>query len=385
MALRINTKVPYGNACDVAVHEGRDMTVVEFVADPHGGPETLWFCFRMVRDSPATEKPTPVKLVLKNTPTMLGGGSYDDEKPQHIRPVIRYGDREWDRLGPEEVERHPDGRVDVAWTIPEPTPTMEVAVCYPYGPPDVEAMVNETSGVWRTDTIGASQGGRPLIRLSNAYGKSGSERPGLYLVARQHSGETSGSWTLDGALREFASAGDRAPLVWCVPLSNIDGVEGGDYGKDNFPYDLNRAWGKPAMRHETLVIKQDLNQWKARCQPAMVIDFHSPGLCEAEGFYCLAAGLKKGSPRYKAIKPSVDLFAQALQELYVASRKPSLNPYPTRWITPNLSSYSWDDLQIPGVTLECPYALAGSTVLTREKYQEAGRRLAAALVKHLAS
>ena len=116
-------------------------------------------------------------------------------------------------------------------------------------------MIQETGSFWRVDTIGVSQGGRPLLRLSNDYGRPKGERPGVFLMARQHSGEVSGAWVLDGVLRRFAELGEAAPLVWAIPLANIDSVEQGDYGKDNFPYDMNRAWGKLPMRHETLVLQ----------------------------------------------------------------------------------------------------------------------------------
>jgi hypothetical protein len=38
---------------------------------------------------------------------------------------------------------------------------------------------------------------------------------------------------------------------------------------------------------------------------------------------------------------------------------------------------------IPGVTVETPYAIIRDTVMTREKYQEAGRRIADGLIMHV--
>lgn len=131
-----------------------------------------------------------------------------------------------------------------------------------------------------------SQNGNPLIRISNNYGKINGKKLGFYFIARQHSGETPGSWVLDGLLKYLAKMNCRDILVWEIPLSNIDGVLQGDYGNDNFPYDLNRAWRDPPMRHETLVFQRDINnRWKSRCKPTLILDFHAPGGTETDGAY----------------------------------------------------------------------------------------------------
>src|SRR5690606_24228363 len=100
----------------------------------------------------------------------------------------------------------------------------DFAYCYPYGATELDALLAESNGYWRRDTFGVSPQGRPMVRLCNDYGHKENQRPGLYLLARQHSGETPGSWMLDGFLRRVAELGDAAPLVWAAPLTNIDGV-----------------------------------------------------------------------------------------------------------------------------------------------------------------
>jgi len=65
MALKLNTNIPYGNVCDVSITEREGITEVSFAADPHGGPECLWFCFRLTQVTPATSQ--KVRLVLKHS------------------------------------------------------------------------------------------------------------------------------------------------------------------------------------------------------------------------------------------------------------------------------------------------------------------------------
>jgi hypothetical protein len=382
----VDTTIPYGNACDVHIEVIDERVEVHFTPDPHGGPECLWFCFRLLQSDPVVgaqpralqaHATWDVRLVLEHAHNMLGG-----HEPQHMRPVIRYPDRDWRRLEAGAVEELPDGRVQVAWLV-DARASIDVATCYPYGQPDVEALIADTDGYWRADTIGVSQGGRPLVRLSNGYGRIGGDRPGLYLMARQHSGETPGSWVLDGLLRHIASLGKEAPLVWSIPLTDVDGVEGGDYGKDNYPYDLNRAWGKPPMRHEVLVYQRDMQRWAARCQPALAIDLHAPGACETSGIYCYLADPACHPQFYEEALSWTTHIKRALTGQYAAQTFERVADYPSRWETPRFSTYCWVQLGVCGLGIETPYALVGEWVLTRERYQEAGARIAQGVVERL--
>lgn len=376
MTFEVRTDVPYGNACDVSIRQTEDGTRVSFAPDPHGGPETLWFCFRLARTTPAPVE--TVRLVLKHVGNMLGGND-----PQAMRPVVRYAEGDWTRLDAPDVAMLPDGRREVVWEIDPPEAHVDVAYCYPYGLPEVEALVAASDGYWRMDAIGISQGGRPLVRLSNDGGEREGTRPGLYLISRQHSGETPGSWVLDGFLRHVAAHSDAAPLVWAVPLTNIDGVEGGDYGKDNFPYDLNRAWGHPPMRHEVLVYQNDMRRWATRCRPAFAIDFHAPGACETSGVYAYMPDPACDRPGHEAVLPWIQAVEAELTRIYAAEDFTRVARYPSRWETPNFRVYAWHNRGVPAITFETPYAIAGETLMTRAAYREAGVRIAAATLARL--
>jgi hypothetical protein len=190
---------------------------------------------------------------------------------------------------------------------------------------------------------------------------------------------------LDGLLRHMATLGDCAPLVWAVPLTNIDGIEQGDYGKDNFPYDLNRAWGVVPMRHETLVMQRDILRWRKRCKPVLAIDFHAPGGCESDGIYCY---LKNGNDEARELHAATREWTAAVQasigQEYAAEDFARVATYASRWETPTFGTYCAETLEIPGFTMETPYAMAGDKVLEVADYREAGRRIAATIADRLA-
>ena len=404
MWFEVDTRIPYGNACDITLNVSGNTLEVSFSPDPHGGPETLWFCFRLRRVGEATTGDAPqgetstgnlraVRLVLKHSYNMLGG-----QDPLAIRPVIRYDDGEWSRLPEGQRLPQPDGRIEVGWHVEVPVRHFDVAYCYPYGVEEVHALAAEMGDAWRIDTMGVSQAARPLLRLSNGYGREGGDRPGLYLMARQHSGETPGSWVLDGFLRHMATLGAGAPLIWAVPLANIDGVEGGDYGKDNFPYDLNRAWGRPPMRHEISVFQRDIWRWRSRCNTVVAIDFHAPGATETGGVFAYVPDPDVARGAHEVMHRWADWTGEALahplagppegQEgdrmgesvRYAAEPFARVAHYPSRWETPMYRDYLWSQLGVPSITFETPYALVGRHVLTQADYREIGRRIAAGVM-----
>lgn len=372
MKLTVDANFPGGNACQIQVSESESVSEIRFAPDPHGGPEALWFRFRVRTANPGAGR--RLRLVVAHYGNLLGGGN-----PCHCSPVICPEGGDWRRLGPGRMQTLPDGQWEGVWEFDFPHASAEFALCFPYGTAECEALAAEDGGYWKRDVIGVSQQGRPLVRLSNTHGseRDGEKRPGIYAIARQHSGETPGSWVLHGFLKAFAQMEVDDVLLWSVPLANIDGVENGDYGKDNFPYDLNRAWGNPPMRHETLVLQRDMARWAIRCTPQLGLDFHAPGLAEHGGMYAFLPAADE------ALTPKLDRWADICGKGFgpfadaAFARRAT---YASRWETPGFTRYCADRLKIPALSFETPYSFIGKMQMDRADYLRAGRQLAEALV-----
>jgi hypothetical protein len=372
MSFEIKTDFPGGNACAIETTRHGDQTTIAFTPDPHGGPEKLWFNFKIIRTT--SDAPLTIKLLLKYSDTILGG-----DQPENLRPVIRYAESDWERLGPPEIVEKPDGQFDIYWQIAAPQTCVQVALCFPYGSDELENLLRDTDGYWKHDVIGVGQRGTPLVRFANDYGHLESEKPGLYLLARQHSGETPGSWVLDGFLRRVAELGQAAPLIWAVPLADPDGVHFGDYGKDQFPYDLNRAWDQSAMRHEVLAMQRDIHRWSRRCRPTLAMDFHAPGACESDGLYCFLLETETKSERYPQLHECITGIEKALTPQFASPHFERVPRYKSRWGTPNFSRFMSDAHDLSCISFEVPYALCGEKVLSRTDYREAGAHIATAV------
>lgn len=376
MAVRVLNRFPCANVRVLGIRaEGGDPEIT-FTADPQGGTEALWFNFRVDDPSPPAAPPATLTLTLRFFENLLGGN-----QPSAVRPVTREAGKNWFRLKAPSVTQLPDGQQSLSWTLPYPSAVTEIALCYPYYRDELSLLLEHCKDYWVEESIGLTQEGRVLTRLRNdiAAGCPACENPhGLYVLARQHAGETPGGWVLDGLLAAFARAKPVNWCVWAVPFANLDGVANGDYGKDPHPYDLNRAWGNPPMRHETLVLKKDMERWAKRCRPALVLDLHAPGACEDAGVY---AFLSDGTPELaKATGAWANVLKQSLQPEYAADDFSRSGNYPSRWETPRACGFAQERFGCSALSLETPYALCRDTVMTPKQYREVGQRIARAVI-----
>ena len=386
--IRVHTYLAAGNAHVLQAQWKGAIFEVEFMPTPAGGPEAMWFCLR-VEAGESVPPDTVVRCLLHLPDTLLGGGG---DAESGFRPVYRTEQTDWTRVDAVEPTNRADGRPVIGWDMPGGEGAIDVALCYPYGEAELTALLTDTA--LRPDVIGVSERGRPLVRVSNSYGDREASRPGVYCVARQHAGETPGSWVLDGFLREIAAAGEGAPLVWAVPIVDPDGAAAGCYGKDRFPYDYNRAWGAPGypeakhpergthpMRYEVNCIQHDMRQWQTRCRPLLVVDFHAPAMFEADGLYCYLRNVDDDGRGDAIHRRWTDAVERALGPSLASERFVRTGSYASRWNTARVGDFVNETLGLPSLSFETPYACAGETILTRECYGQAGQRIAQAVIK----
>jgi len=386
MSWQIDLDFPGANGCGAAVAAAPDgAAAVSLTPDPREAPEALWFRFRLWRLD--AEAPPPA-LLLRNVDTLLGGGD-----GSALQPVIRRDGGPWERLPRGEPAAHADGRRDARWGLPDAAALIEVAFCYPYGPEELAALLGRARGL-RLQTIGASERGRPLWRVDNGPGAVGSARPGLFVVARQHSGETPGSWVLDGLLERIAELGEAAPLTWAIPFADHDGVVEGRYGKDRHPVDFNRAWsanGRMAYRHETHCLLREFERWRERCAPRLALDLHAPGAQERHGCFFFLPRLQEedGAPL-----PETTAWAERLRaafgEYAAAERERFFRfaDYPSRWPrATHLTFTRWATRarNLPALSMETSYQGNADRAFRIEDYRAIGRAIADAAAAGLPS
>jgi predicted deacylase len=203
-------------------------------------------------------------------------------------------------------------------------------------------------------------------------------------MARQHAGETPGSWVLDGIMRSLSEDGLGGIDWWIVPFVDLDGVENGDYGKDAHPWDFNRAWEQMPMRPEVLSIQADLRRFKARYPKRLVIDLHAPGHAE-DGLWVFMPRSHR-PPEQRAVSESmVSALAGVFTEVGPSELRRETD-YASRWgMDATATSWAWDHLdRTPAASIETSYQSLAGKGLDIDGYREIGRRLVSVIGAHLA-
>lgn len=377
MAIRVLNRFPGANVRVLGVRAEGPEPEVNFTADPHGGTEALWFHFRVDDPSPPATPPAMLTLTLRYFETLSEAGD-----PAALRPVTHEAGKNWFRLKPPTVAKQPDGQKSLSWSIPYPTGGTEVALCYPYFRDELALLLEHSNDYWHEEGVGLTQDGRVLTRLRNDVAEGGAACPhprGLYVIARQHAGETPGSWVLDGLLTALARAKPVNWCVWAVPFANLDGVVAGDYGRGVLPNGLSRAWGNPPLRHEALVLQRDMQRWATQCRPDLVLDLQAPGACAVEGV--CAAVAESATPEWeRASQAWANVFKQALSPDLAADAFVRKAEEPSRAGTLRLSDFVRDTLGCSALLLETPYALCRDTLMAPKQYRDIGHRIARAIL-----
>jgi murein tripeptide amidase MpaA len=196
------------------------------------GPWFQWFYFRV--DGAAGQA---LRLRILNA----GASSYPEGWAGYRACVS--GDGEiWTRAetdyadGVLEIRHRPAG--DTLW----------VAYFVPYDARRHAALLaRAAAGGARVDVLGRSLDGRPIERFTLGTGARQ-----VWLLGRQHSGETMASWWMEGALDGLLDPADRAgqallaaATVHVAPLVNVDGAARGNLRANAAGMDLNRQWRGP--------------------------------------------------------------------------------------------------------------------------------------------
>ncbi|NLW49770.1 MAG: hypothetical protein GXY85_02860 [Candidatus Brocadiaceae bacterium] len=375
-----------GNGVVLDVCRRRDTCVVRFLSEARTSPQPLWFHLECTGAAEGAR----LEFRWENAGACLGLHSPD--LLAHVRPVVRRDEGPWQRVGPVRVRRLPHGEHGVSFETPAGRRRTCAAFCYPYGPADLAATLHEIGRPWRRTVLCPTAAGNPLPRLAAAPDRRTGRAPSAYFLARQHAGETPGSWVLDGLLRAVSAERRGGPLrrvAWhVVPFADLDGVVQGNYGKDSQPVDFNRSWNAVPMRHEVLAIQRDAGRVVASAGPCLLVDLHAPAGGERQ-FYQFVAHPGRPAEQREAQRsvlralarqfPGVEPDALRRENGYQARAE-------TRWDgNHTVTNWAWDRLGgTPAVTIETTYlCLADGHYLEPADYRQLGGKVAVAIAEWL--
>jgi hypothetical protein len=165
-----------------------------------------------------------------------GDTQYARAWPHHVPWVRAQGD--WRRT--DEPATFASGRL--RFPVPVEGDTVSVAWYPSYDLEDIKRFVDSNLGDRRDATIERQPNGFTVLRMGNR------RAPAVVVIARQHPGESIGSFVLQGFLERLLSNSEDARRVLdafhmiAVPVVNVDGVRQSLHRHDPEGRDLNRSW-----------------------------------------------------------------------------------------------------------------------------------------------
>ena len=213
-----------------------------------------WFHFRLMD---AAGK--PLRLVFENA----AEAAYPDGWPDY-RCVASYDRQNWFRVA---ATRYEDGRL-----IVEHTPERD-SVYYAYFEPysherhlDLLAWA-EMSPFASVRNLGATVDGRDLDVV--VVGRPGPARRPVWIIARQHPGETMAEWFVEGLLERLLDGADAVArkvrehaVLYIVPNMNPDGAVRGNLRTNAAGRNLNREWREPDLTAspEVFLVREEMQR-----------------------------------------------------------------------------------------------------------------------------
>jgi hypothetical protein len=206
-----------------------------------------------------------------------------DERPTHLvfqsvafftRPWYSYDRISWNPLPGSGSNYSITFEEDAVW----------LAHSIPYLTTDKDRLISDVAGpLVSVDLLATSEGGLPVevLAITGPGGSAG--KCGVWLTARHHAWEASGSWVADELVRWLVSEDPQAAsvrrgaVVHVVPIMDVDNVVLGGSGKDQQPVDFNRDWRDEPYWSAVSAAIDAIDAYASSDRYDLFIDSHCPG------------------------------------------------------------------------------------------------------------
>lgn len=218
-----------------------------------------WFYFRITGTQNAS-----CRIVIENA----GGAAYTDGW-QNYRPVASYDRESWFRL-PADY----DGETLIINHRPE-SDVIWIAYFAPYSMERHAEMIAGAAAqpFTRIRSLGKTIDGQDIDMIETGAGGGNGKK--IWIIARQHPGETMAQWWMEGLLERLFDFDDPVSRVlmqqckfYIVPNMNPDGSRRGHLRTNAAGVNLNRVWNDPDETTSPEVY------WVRRQMERLGVDFH---------------------------------------------------------------------------------------------------------------
>ena len=203
----------------------------------------------------------------------------------------------------------------------------------------------------------------------------------IILTARHHACESTGSYVLEGVLRELIDSPITNARVLCVPFVDYDGVIDGDQGKGRTPHDHNRDYTENPIYPEVDAIIKYADRYGCH----LGFDFHSPWHKGGENdtIFIVRKRIEK-QDRYERFS---DILQEELSRTDIVYEKKNDHPPMTGWNQEPSPSFSYtmnsrEECHL-AFTLETAYFGTENNKISTDMLIRLGRSFAKAIKNYI--
>jgi murein tripeptide amidase MpaA len=199
----------------------------------------------------------------------------------------------------------------LVWELEPEAPRVRFAYFAPYSRERHRRLIRRARDGARVSVLGRSVQGRPVDLVT--IGEPAEGKPVVWVIARQHPGETMAEWYAEGLVARLLAGDDEAAaalranaIVHVVPTMNPDGGVLGNLRANAAGVNLNRMWLEPDgyTSPEVLCVRAAMEQTGVD----LFLDVHG----DERNPWCFLAGCE-GNPGYDdRLRGLEDAFEQAL-------------------------------------------------------------------------
>jgi len=304
------------------------------------------------------------------------------------RAAFSTDQKTWQQTEPGEGDEHHS-----IWSVKIDSTTAWFAWGPPFVPTDAVALVDRLAKATPHATafqLCRTRAGRTVPALIvTENGEDNGKRPVIWVQARQHAWESGGSWVGRGFAEWLTGDSPRAAalrqkaVVYYVPIMDIDNTATGNGGKEQVPYDHNRAWFAETQFNAVRVAMQRLREIDHQKRLVLFVDLHNPGSGATRPYFFVAPPELVSPQRFAQQERFIKACREEITDPWPLDEKlpvtgPKYDPLWKRmsanWIKQNTQQY------VVGLTLETAWNTPHSHAAG---YQSIGRRLGLSMELYL--
>jgi len=214
------------------------------------------------------------------------------------------------------------------------------------------------------------------------------QRLGIWIQARQHAWECGSSWIAQGLIEWLSSADPaaeelrKAAWIVVIPIMDVDNVEVGAGGKNQFPHDHNRDWSDEPYHPAVAAVQKTLREVGERKRLGVFLDLHNPAPNDLEPFFFLCPQEAQTAEQWQNCQTLFGLVEAEVRgplafkgrtRISGANYSPDWQKISKAWVMRNCGP------QVASVCLETPWNTPAST---SDNYRQLGRELGTTLARY---